>query len=198
MLAKALKCQKKKEKKKTFKISLPRFASTSPRETFHKCRWNSFPHLQIWFHKRVNIHKRAAEGEEGIRAEKARHAGTDTLRSICSFISSVSIFMTFQQSCFKRNPTKADYSATNTPASEKKINKKKKAPSFCLLRFICPPPFLWSSFCLCCEPRKREVTFSINHGYRKLLLSGGGGGERTDTQLFDDWSKSCKVWITLQ
>ena len=82
------------------------------------------PHLQIWFHKRVNIHKRAAEGEKGIRAEKVRHAGTDTLRSIYSFISSVSIFMTFQQSCFKRNPTKADYSATNTPASEKKEKKE--------------------------------------------------------------------------
>lgn len=97
------------------------------------------PHLQIWFHKRVNIHKRAAEGEEGIRAEKARHAGTDTLRSIYSFISSVSIFMTFQQSCFKRNPTKADYSATNTPASEKK-KKKKEGTLFLSTEVYLSPP----------------------------------------------------------
>lgn len=95
------------------------------------------PHLQIWFHKRVNIHKRAAEGEEGIRAEKARHAGTDTLRSIYSFISSVSIFMTFQQSCFKRNPTKADYSATNTPASKK---KKRRHPLSVYWGLSVPPP----------------------------------------------------------
>ena len=150
------------------------------------------PHLQIWFHKRVNIHKRAAEGEKGIRAEKSTaHRDRHATVNLFFYIECIH-FYDFSTELFKRNPTKADYSATNTPVAEKK--KKKRHPLLSTEVYL-SPSFLWSSFCLCCEPRKREVTFSINHSDRKLLLSGEGGGERTDTQLFDDWSKSCKVWI---
>ena len=95
------------------------------------------PHLQIWFHKRVNIHKRAAEGEKGIRAEKSTaHRDRHATVNLFFYIECIH-FYDFSTELFKRNPTKADYSATNTPASEK---KKKSGTLFCLLRFICPPP----------------------------------------------------------
>lgn len=48
--------------------------------------------------------------------------------------------MTFQQSCFKRNPTKADYSATNTPASEKKKKKKEGTLFLSTEVYLSPPP----------------------------------------------------------
>lgn len=53
---------------------------------------------------------------------------------------------------------KADFNATNIPFSS----------FYCLWGLYVP--LFWSFLCLCCEPW-REVTFSINHHYSKLILN---------------------------
>lgn len=123
------------------------------------------------------------EYERKLRGEM--HTGTGMLRAICSLISSV--FMTLQQSC------------KTIPQSWLQCNQHPHLQTFSLFRLWgLSVPLLWSFFRLCCEPAqpRGEVTFSINHHYRKLILSSR---EHTSTHsLMIDWNPARSGSLTVR
>lgn len=122
------------------------------------------------------------------KLQRELHAGTVKLQSIYSFISSVSIFWNFLQG-LKKNSTQSWLQCNQHLCLHKVSLFHLQGLSISLL---------WSLPCLCCKSSQPpgEVTFSINHRHRKLILSSR---ERTDTHsLMIDWNPARSGSLTVR
>lgn len=152
--------------------------------------------LQIRFHECVNIHKWALksqnvhdsdfkQGWKGIRVKTKKRAarwGRHATVNLLSYIKCIHCY-DFSTELQKKNPHSC-FQCNQHPCL------------FCLWGVSVPR--LWSFLCLCCEPAqpRGEVTFSVNHRYRKLILSST---EHTDTHsLTIDWNPARSGSLTVR
>lgn len=154
--------------------------------------------LQIRFHECVNIHKWALksqnvhdsdfkrkQGWKEIRVKTKKrdaHWGRHATVNLLSYIKCIHCY-DFSTELQKKNP-QSWFQCNQHPCL------------FCLWGLSVPR--LRSFLCLCCEPAqpRGEVTFSVNHRYRKLILSSTG---HTETHsLMIDWNPARSGSLTVR
>lgn len=122
------------------------------------------------------------------KLQRELHTGTVKLQTIYSFIASVSTFWNFLQG-FKKNCIQRWLQCNKHLCLHKVSLFHLQGLSISLL---------WSLPCLCCKSSQPpgEVTFSINHRHRKLILSSR---ERADTHsLMIDWNPARSGSLTVR
>lgn len=189
MVGKVLKCQSE--------ANLRLSPSLHPR-SFHK--FDEFlAHLQIFptlvnIHKFMmnskNVHASAFKRKQGIHAK--------TTKRVARRDSQASVNLLFHIKCFhflefsaglKKNSTQSWLQCNQHLCLHKVSLFHLQGLSISLL---------WSLPCLCCKSSQPpgEVTFSINHRHRKLILSSR---ERTDTHsLMIDWNPARSGSLTVR